>query len=189
MMYQGKEVKHLRITREDFYCGAFLSYLLNNGIVPALFDDKSDLNRKVYDFTTDKGDFRVYVKCSERPSSESDNKSSAIWSFPFTENQIDEIKSLNDGRKQLYFAFVCGRPEFYKSRIAVIPEDIVLQCIDVTRSNKYKQQCIKVKLAKGEWNFSVYGTARADKDKATGQDTSFKVRVKNIDDLFAKDTA
>lgn len=179
----------MRLTREDFYCGAFLSYLLNNGIVPALFDDKSDLTRKVYDFTTDKGDFRVYVKCSERPSSKSDNKNSSLWSFPFTEKQVDEIRSINDNSRQLYFAFVCAKTELNQSRIAVVPAEIVLQCIDVTRTRKYKQQSVKIRLAKGEWNFSVYGTARDDKNKATGQDTSFKVRVKNIDDLFAKDSA
>ncbi|MFD2369046.1 hypothetical protein ACFSO0_03490 [Brevibacillus sp. GCM10020057] len=179
----------MKLTREDFYCGAFLSYLLNNGIVPALFEDRKDLNRKVYDFTTDKGDFRVYVKCSENPSSESDTHNSAIWNFPFTESQIDEIKSLIYERKQFYFAFVCGRSELNKSRIAVVPDSIVLQCIDINRTSKYKSQSVKVKLAKGEWNFSIYGTARADKDKATGQDTTFKVRVKNIDDLFAKDNS
>lgn len=179
----------MSLTRDDFYCGAFLSYLLNNGIVPALFEDRKDLNRKVYDFTTNKGDFRVYVKCSEKPSSRSGQKNHWIWNFPFTDSQIDEIKDLRDETKQMYFAFVCGQSVLNQSRIAVVPEDIVLKCIDINRSDKYKPQSVKVKLTKGEWNFSIYGTAKEDKDKGTGKDTAFKVRVKNIDELFANENS
>lgn len=144
------------------------------------------MNRKIYDFTTDRGDFRVYVKCSEKPSSKSDTNKREIWNFPFTDSQIDYIKGLTDPRKQFYYVFVCGKSELNKSRIAVVPEDIVLQCIDLNRANKYKSQSVKVKLVKGEWNFSIYGTARSDKDNETSQDTTFKVRVKNIDELFTK---
>ncbi|MBY0116509.1 hypothetical protein NST33_25005 [Paenibacillus sp. FSL L8-0435] len=177
----------MKLTQEDFYCGAFLSYLLNNGIVPALFEDRAALNRKVYDFTTDKGDFRVYVKSSENPASKSDMKNSSIWNFPFTDAQIDELRTLYVTNKQLYFAFVCGQSELKNSKIAVIPADIALRCIDIHRERKYKTQSIKIKYVKGEWDFSVYGTARDD--KSNGQDTSFKVRVKNIDKLFSRESA
>ncbi len=175
----------MNITREDFYCGAFLSYLLNNGIVPALFDERVDINRKIYDFTTNKGDFRVYVKCSENPSSESDSKGSSIWNFPFTESQIDEIKTLKSNKRDLYFVFVCGRQSFNKSKIAVIPHDVIYQCIDINRTDKYKGQSVKIKLIKGHWDFDVYGTARAD--KINNIDNTIKVRVKNIDELFGKE--
>ena len=175
----------MKLTKEDFYSGAFLSFLLNNKIVPALFEDRSDMNRKVYDFTTDKGDFRVYVKSSEKPSSENDYNNSSIWNFPFTEGQIDDIKSLQCNTKQFYFVFVCARPELNKSRLAVVPESTVFQCIDVNRKDKYKSQSVKVKLAKGGWNFNLYGTARADKDGA-GSDTTLKARVNNIEELFSK---
>lgn len=53
---------------------AFLSFLLNNGIVPALFEERVDINRKIYDFSTNKGDFRVYVKCTQSSSSENKKK-------------------------------------------------------------------------------------------------------------------
>ena len=173
------------LTREDFFCGAFLSYLLNNGIVPALFEERIDPNRKIYDFTTDKGDFRVYVKFSENPASKSDQKNSSIWNFPFTENQIDELKSVKPEGRQMYFAFVCGRTALNKSQIAIIPEGIIFQCIDIDRNNKYKGQCIKIKLVKGHWDFDVYGTARSD--KVAGLDNTLKVRVKNIDELLGKE--
>ncbi len=174
----------MNITREDFYCGAFLSFLLNNEIVPALFEERIDINRKIYDFTTDKGDFRVYVKFTENPSSESESKGSSIWNFPFTESQIDEIKSLEIYNRNLYFVFVCGRSSLNKSKIAVIHKDIIFKCIDVNREDKYKSQSVKVRLIKGHWNFDVYGTAIAD--KFDGKDNTFKVRGNNIEELFGK---
>jgi hypothetical protein len=178
----GGEV--VNITREDFYCGAFLSFLLNNGIVPALFEERVDTNRKIYDFMTNKGDFRVYVKSSENPSSESNFNGSSIWNFPFTEGQINEIKYIKSVNRKFYFAFVCGRSSLNKSRIAVIPKDIIFQCIDVNRTDKYKSQSVKIRLIKGHRDFDIYGTARADKLDA--KDNTLKVRVKNIDELFGR---
>ncbi|MCD2348245.1 hypothetical protein [Clostridium guangxiense] len=174
----------MNITREDFYCGAFLSYLLNNGIVPALFEERIDSNRKIYDFATDDGDFRVYVKFSENPSSESDSKSSQIWNFPFTDKQIEEIKTIEECSRKLYFIFVCGRKALNKSRISVVYKDIIFKCIDLKRIDKYKNQSIKVRLIKGHRDFDIYGTARAD--KLDGLDNTLKVKVNNIDQLFAK---
>lgn len=175
----------MNITKEDFYCGAFLSFLLNNGIIPALFEERLDSNRKIYDFATNKGDFRVYVKFSEKPSSESDSKGSCIWNFPFTESQIDELKNIKSNNRDLYFVFVCGRKSLNKSRIAVVSKDIIFQCIDVYRIDKYKSQSVKIRLIKGHWDFDVYGTARAD--KVEDNDNTFKVRVSNIDELFGKE--
>ncbi|MCT4662951.1 MAG: hypothetical protein N4A40_13930 [Tissierellales bacterium] len=170
------------IKKEDFYCGAFLSFLLNNGIVPALFEERVEVNRKIYDFTTNKGDFRVYVKYSEKPSSENKAKSSSIWNFPFTESQIDEIKTIDSEDKQFYFVFVCGKLSLNKSKVAVVPKEKIFQCIDLNRLDKYKNQSAKIRLVKGHWSFDVYGTARAD--KLGGKDNTFQVRIKNIDEIF-----
>ena len=173
----------MKLTQEDFYCGAFLSYLLYNGIRPALFEDRIDPTRRVYDFTTDKGDFRVYVKSTKGPVSENSTKQSLLWSFPFTEGQIDEIKSLGKSSRQLYFVFICGQPKLNESRIAVVPADKIFQCIDLNRENRYKPQSVKIRLIKGEWSFRIYGTAR--NEITDGRDSSLKERVSNIDDLFA----
>lgn len=174
----------MNITREDFYCGAFLSYLLNNGIVPALFEDRADSNRKIYDFTTNDGDFRVYVKFSESPSSESDLKGSKIWNFPFTDKQIEEIKSIEKCSRKLYFVFVCGRKALNRSKISVAYKDMIFKCIDLNRIDKYKNQSIKVRLIKGHRDFDIYGTARAD--KLYNEDNTLKVKVNSIDQLFEK---
>lgn len=172
----------VNITKEDFYCGAFLSFLLNNGIVPALFDKRNDRNRKIYDFSTDKGDYRVYVKYSESPSSENTWKDSAIWNFPLTDSQIDEIKNIDVEDRELYFVFVCGNIKLNKSRIAVIKKDDIFNCIDLSRDDKYKLQNIKIRLVKGHRDFDVYGTNRSD--KLGEKDNTIKSRVKNIDIFF-----
>lgn len=174
----------MNLVKEDFYCGAFLSYLLNNNIVPALFDEKEDFNRKIYDFTTNTGDYRAYVKSSDKPSSNSRNNTYNIWTFPFTDNQIDEIKRIknNLNGKEFLFIFICGQPKLAKSRIAVVPSDKVFQCMDIDRHDKYKQQNIKIRLIKGHWDFDVYGTAR--EDKKNDSDNTIKVRTQNIDELF-----
>lgn len=48
------------VKKIDFYCGAFLSYLIFNGITPALFEagEKS----RIVKFSTNLGDFKVYMK-------------------------------------------------------------------------------------------------------------------------------
>lgn len=150
--------------------------------MPALFEERIDRNRKIYDFTTNEGDFRVYVKFSEKPSSESEYKSSCIWNFPFTESQMDEIKNIDINDRKLYFIFICGKKSLNKSKIAIISKDVVTKCIDLKRIEKYKNQGIKIRLIKKHWNFDIYGTARAD--QINGKDNTIKVRINNIDELF-----
>lgn len=177
----------MNLVKDDFYCGAFLSYLLNNNIVPALFEEKEDNSRRIYDFSTDNADYRTYVKSSDKPSSPSnDRKKHDIWTFPFTENQIEELKSLkcNTKNKQFLFVFVCGQVRLSQSKVAVVSSEDVFNCIDLNRNDKYKIQSIKIRLIKGHRSFDIYGTARAD--KKNGIDNTLKIKCNNIDDLFMK---
>jgi len=50
------------VKKIDYFCGAFLSYLISNGIAPALFEagEKS----KIVKFSTNLGDYKVYIKYS-----------------------------------------------------------------------------------------------------------------------------
>ena len=49
-----------KIKVADFYYGAVLSMLFSHGIKPALVENGAD--RQVYDITTNKSEFRLYVK-------------------------------------------------------------------------------------------------------------------------------
>lgn len=172
----------MNLKKEDFYCGAFLSYLLNNGVKPALFDGRNMEGRKVYDFMTDKGDFRVYVKYIGSPTSISKKNNRKIWSFPFTEDQIDELKDLIDSKKEFYFCTVCGESKLNGSKLVVIDKESALDCIDLNRKNMYKPQHLKVRHVKGHWNFDIYGTSRADKKH--GDDNTIQVKANGIDEIF-----
>jgi hypothetical protein len=169
------------VTKEDFYSGAFLSCLLNNGIVPALFENGEDNSRKIYDFTTN-DDYRLYVKSSDAPSSISLKKHRAIWSFPFTDKQIDEINRIRSNSKKLYFVFICGEEKLNKSKIAIAKDNIIFECIDTKRNEKYKQQSVKIRFIKGHWDYDFYGTALSD--EKNGVDTTKKVRINEMDDVF-----
>jgi len=72
-----------------------------------------------------------------------------------------------------------------KSKIAVIPKDIIFNCIDLNREDKYKSQSVKVRFIKSHRDFDIYGTTRSDKFE--GKDNTFKVCIKNIDELFGKE--
>lgn len=146
----------MKVTCQDFYCGAFLSILLNNNISPTLFDNQKDLNRRIYDFTTDNGDYRVYVK--HTVNNVNDNDENPRWNFVFTKAQIDEIQRLHTEKKILRFVFVCGREKLQDSIIAVLSKEDLLDCIEVTREDRYKKQTISIMLPKGRRNFEVYGT-------------------------------
>ena len=49
-----------KIKVSDFYYGAVLSMLFNRHISPALVE--SDDDRQVYDLTTNKDNYRLYIK-------------------------------------------------------------------------------------------------------------------------------
>lgn len=114
----------------------------------------------------------------------SDSKGSYIWNFPFTDSQIDEIENMENNYRDLYFIFVCGRKSLNKSRIAVVPKNVIFQCVDFKRIQKYKSQSIKIRLIKGHWDFNIYGTARAD--KINGHNNTLKVRTNSIDEFFGR---
>lgn len=173
----------MELKKEDFYSGAFLSYLLNNGIVPALFDENNTEGRKIYDFTTDKGDFRVYVKYIAAPTSKSEIKNQRTWSFPFTDVQIDEIRELEKYNSRLIkFIFICGLKKLNGSKIAIADISDVFQCIDINRTDKYKAQAVKIRYIKKHRNFDMYGTARSDKNKFN--DNTIKIKHNNIEEIF-----
>lgn len=72
----------------DFYYGAVLSILFNRGIAPALVESNND--RQVYDFATDNGDFRLFIKYRAlgRKGKNPDYRS---WQFILTDDDLNKI--------------------------------------------------------------------------------------------------
>ena len=174
----------MNLAKEDFYCGAFLSYLINSNAAPALFDDVQDSSRKIYNVSTDKEvNYTVYVKSCEKPS-KSKNGMSNLWTFPFTEKQIDEILKIskNIQCEKFKFIFICGQERLNESTISVILFEELLQCIDIDRENRYKMQKVMIRLDKGQKAFRVYGTARDE--KINRMDNTLRIKTNRIDSAF-----
>jgi len=92
------------VKKIDYFCGAFLSYLISNGISPALFEagEKS----KIVKFSTNLGDYKVYIKYSTICKF-SDRKSTRKWDVLFTKKEMDILKDFLEQNRKHYFVLVC----------------------------------------------------------------------------------
>lgn len=78
-----------KFAEADFYYGAVLSKLIHEKICPVLIDGNRD--RQVYEFATNDGDFRLFVKYRSTPNStQKDGYNS--WTFTFSPNDLKELK-------------------------------------------------------------------------------------------------
>ncbi|OBY11857.1 hypothetical protein [Clostridium paraputrificum] len=173
----------MNLAKDDFYCGAFLSYLVNGKAVPALFDEVEDKTRKIYKVTTNKLMYTAYVKSCTKPLKSKGGESN-LWTFSFTERQIDEISNIsNDVEHQLFkFVFICGQEKLNESTIAVISFDELLKCIDIDRVHKYKPQNVMIRYYKGQKAFRVYGTTRDE--ISDGKENALRIKTNRIENTF-----
>lgn len=72
----------------DFYYGAVLSTLINRGICPALVESGKD--RQIYDFVTNKKEFRLFVKYRSKPINTKTPEYSS-WQFHFSDDGKREL--------------------------------------------------------------------------------------------------
>ena len=94
-----------KLLESDFYYGAILSTLLNNGICPMLIEGGTD--RQVYDFTTNDKEFRLFAKYRSTPiNTKTEGYNS--WQFIFSEKDMDEIKAYLNSGKEFSIGLVCG---------------------------------------------------------------------------------
>lgn len=78
-----------KLKKADFYYGAILSHLVHGKICPALIEGGT--GRRVYEFTTNSVDFRLFAKYRANPI---DTKCSGYnsWNFAFLSNEIAELR-------------------------------------------------------------------------------------------------
>jgi len=149
-----------RINKIDYFCGAFLSYLISNNVEPTLFDavDKS----KIVNFTQKNTDYNAYLKyvstCAERKVA---GKEHTLWSVHFSEAENDYIRSKfkKDDRENIV-VLVCAKPNLKETCVAVLSLDDALECLGSDTKNN--QRRISVKFKKGSWYLECYGTAIPD---------------------------
>lgn len=135
-----------KLKEADFYYGAVLSTLLNNHICPVLIEGGTD--RQVYDFTTNQGDFRLFVKYRSSANSTS-NPDYNSWQFVFSRSDMKELKSYMRLDKQLSIGLVCGQSQLSQSLLAVLHKE------ELETIFSHGKTSLTISLRKGERLFRI----------------------------------
>ena len=113
-------------------------------------------DRQVYDFTTDHKDFRVYLKYRSMPN-KTKTEGYSSWTFPFTDNEIAEIRQYLVSGKEFSVGLICGAKELKYSQYAVLKKDIVEELLtrnifSPTISIKKNEQYFRISIGGGREN-------------------------------------
>ena len=143
-----------KLLESDFYYGAILSTLLNNGICPMLIEGGTD--RQVYDFTTNEKDFRMFAKYRSSPIN-TKTEGYYSWQFVFSDKDMDEIKAYLDSGKEFSVGLVCGTDILSQSQYAVLKREIIQELIkqgktSVTISRKKGERAFRISIGGGREN-------------------------------------
>lgn len=157
------------IRKADFYYGSLLSVLINNGVAPAIVSPGE--NRRIYSMTTDEATYEIYTKYASSPSSRM-NTSARLWSFSFSNDEIEMIKEYENNGKKYLFALICGDHErMQNSEIAVLTLSQAKNCLDI--AHRRESHRITVKKERGRRGLGVYGTGRSD--MLNGRDNTLRI--------------
>lgn len=149
------------VRKVDFYCGAFLSYLITNKVEPTLFEagDKS----KILRFTIGKNDYKAFLKYSTKPNvSTKADKISTRWDTIFTEKDLRFLRTYSEENRQNIVVIVCTDGKMKNTFFAVIDYTDAQLCLGDDSVNKERR--ISITHLKGSDKINVYGTAISDKN-------------------------
>lgn len=138
----------------DFYYGAVLSTLINRGICPALVESGKD--RQIYDFVTNKKEFRLFVKYRSRPINTKTPEYSS-WQFHFSSDDKRELTLFMSDAKHLSVGLVCGESQLNKSQYAVLHKGELVRLFDeqkdsFTISRKTGEKSFRISIGGGREN-------------------------------------
>ena len=149
-----------KVNKVDFYCGAFLSYLISNKVEPTLFN--ANEKSKVVQFLLKNTDYNVYVKyVSAGKLLNIKGKQHTRWEVIFQKNERDYL--VNDFCKSNFkniVVLVCANKDFKDTYFAILTYDQAIQCLGNDAINN--QFRISVKHQKKSPNAYCYGTALSD---------------------------
>lgn len=152
-----------KLKESDFYYGAVLSMLLNNKICPALVESGKD--RQVYEFTTDQGDFKLFLKYRSAPTTKNEDIYRS-WQFNFTESDLKELHQYIEEEKHLSVGLVCGESELGKSLYAVLHKEELCSLLEAgktsltisfkksekSKKSKKRKKCFRIPVGGGRDN-------------------------------------
>ena len=147
-----------RINKIDFFSGAFLSYLISNGVKePTLFEatEKS----KVIKFSLRDKDYNAYIKyVGKSKASKQNGKLYTKWDVIFTEKERDYLLTqFVESDKCNLVVLVCANENLKDTYFAILDYKEALKCIGNDDVNT--QYRITVKHQKGSNYVDCYGTA------------------------------
>ena len=155
-----------KIKVADFYYGAVLSMLFSHGIKPALIENGTD--RRIFDFTTDKTNFRLYVKYRAKKTDTKKNGYSS-WVFTITEDKAI-LQSYLDKNINVILALVCGEENLAESQLAVLDTEQIKRILDSGKTT------INVTVNKGERSFRI--------PMERNREDGIKVKCNRFEELF-----
>jgi len=121
-----------KLKEADFYYGAVISTLINNGICPMLIESNND--RQIYEFTTNQKDFWLFLKYRSIASgTKRDDYSS--WQFTFSASDISELQDLVSQKKALSLGLICGTKKLIGSEYAVLHKKDVQRILDANKTS------------------------------------------------------
>lgn len=143
-----------RLKKADFYYGAILSHLVHEKVCPALIEGGA--NRRIYEFTTNQGNFRLFAKYRANPT---DTKRSGYnsWQFTFLPKETDELCRYLDDEMSLSIGLVCGTNALDDCEIAFLHKEEIVKILDaekdsLTISRKKHESMFRVSMGGGRDN-------------------------------------
>lgn len=112
-----------KMSQADFYFGASLSVLFNNKMRPALVENGT--NRRIYDLSTDNGDFKIFMKYRTKPGT--DNEEITSWQFQFNREEIEELS--NNLNETVLLILICGKEDLRNSELAILDNNEIRQAV------------------------------------------------------------
>lgn len=163
-----------RVNKIDFFCGAFLTYLITNGVEPTLFEatEKS----KIVKFSLRDKDYNIYLKyVSTSKQSTKGGKEYTRWNIVFTKAEKNILdSSFVEQNKENIVVLVCTNENLKDTYFAIIPYENAVKCLGSDDINN--QPRISIKRQKGSKYVTCYGTAVSDKN-------AFQMKY-NFDEYF-----
>ncbi len=145
------------INKIDYFCGAFLSYLISNGVEPTLFEagEKS----KVVEFTIRDSVYKIFFKYSTKKKAiTKQRKAYDTWNIVFAEKELTLLEQFGDARKQVAITCFCTDEKLKDADVAVIPYADACKCLGLMQDEINKQRVITIRHLKGSSKLLCHGT-------------------------------
>lgn len=116
----------------DFYYGSVLSGLLCRNINPAIVENDKD--RQIMRFTTDQGDFILFLKYRSKPA-DTKNPTYRSWQFSFSPDDKHELQKFLSQSDHLSLGLVCADDKLDASEYAVLHKEDIQTLFDLGKTS------------------------------------------------------